>query len=117
VNILILVQNKNEHRLRMSENGVLRKLFGPKREKVTGVENNKHYDLYSLLKSRQMRCMGPVAHMGNKRSACRVLVGRPKCKRPLGRHRQRWVDNIKKYLQEVGWGVMVWIDLAQDRNR
>jgi len=51
--------------------------------------------------------MGPVAHTGNNRSSCRVLVGRPKCKRPLGRHRQRWVDNIKKDLQEVAWGVMV----------
>jgi hypothetical protein len=89
----------------MYENRVLRNIFGPKRDKVTvggGLENNKHYDLYSSLKSRRMRCMGPVAHMENKRSACRVLVGRPKCKTPLGRHRQRWVDNIKKDLHAVG---------------
>jgi hypothetical protein len=54
--------------------------------------------------------------MGEKRGACRILVGRPEGRRPLGRPRRRWVDNIHMDLQEVGWG-MAWIDLAQDRDR
>jgi len=58
-----------------------------------------------------------VARMGDKRGACRVLVGRPEGKRPLGSPRHGWEDNIKVYLQEVGWGGMDLIDLAQDRDR
>jgi hypothetical protein len=59
---------------------------------------------------------GHVARMGEKRGAYRILVGRPEGRRPLGRPRRRWEDNIKIYLQDVGWG-MDWIDLAQDRDR
>jgi len=55
--------------------------------------------------------------MGEKGSVYRVLVGKPECKRPLGRPRGRWEDNIKMYLQEVGCGRMDWIELAQDRDR
>jgi hypothetical protein len=55
--------------------------------------------------------------MGDRRGACRVLVGRPQGKRPIGRSRRRWEDNIKMDFQEVGWGVMDCIDLAQDRDR
>jgi hypothetical protein len=55
--------------------------------------------------------------MGEKRSACRLLVGNPEGKRPLGRPRCRWVDNIKMDLGEVGWGDVDWIGLAKDRNR
>jgi hypothetical protein len=55
--------------------------------------------------------------MGEGRGAYRVLVGRPEGKRALGRPRRRWEDNIKMDLQEVGWGGMDWIDMAQDRNR
>ena len=58
-----------------------------------------------------------MARMGDKRGACRVLVGRPEGKRPLGSPRHGWEDNIKVYLQEVGWGGMDLIDLAQDRDR
>jgi hypothetical protein len=55
--------------------------------------------------------------MGEKRGACRILVGRPEERRPLGRLRSRWEDNIKMDLQEVGWEDMNWIELAQDRDR
>jgi hypothetical protein len=54
--------------------------------------------------------------MGEGRGAYRILVGRPERRRPLGRPRHRWEDNIKMYLQEVGWGSMGWIDMARDRD-
>jgi hypothetical protein len=63
-----------------------------------------------------MRWAGHVARMGEKRNACRLLVGQPEGKRPLGRPRRRWADNIR-ILGEVGWGNVDWIGLAQDRNR
>jgi hypothetical protein len=55
--------------------------------------------------------------MGEKRNACRILVGKPEGKRPLGRPKYRWVDNIKMDLREIGWGDMDWIDLAQDTDQ
>jgi hypothetical protein len=55
--------------------------------------------------------------MGEKRNAYRLLVGDPEGKRPLGRPRRRWVENIRMHLGEVGWGDLDWIRLAQDRNR
>jgi len=64
-----------------------------------------------------MRRAGHVARMGERRSLCWVLVGTPKGKRPLGRPRHRWEDNIKIYPQEVGCGGMDWIKLAEDRDR
>jgi len=64
-----------------------------------------------------MRWVGHAARMGKRRGAYRVLVGKPEGKRPLGRPRNRWEDHIKIDLQEVGCGVMDWIDLAQDRDR
>jgi hypothetical protein len=117
---------KEEQRLRVFENRVLRRIFGPKRDKATGqwkgLHNEERNDLYSspniirVIKSRRMRWAGNVACMGEKRGAYRILVGRPKGRRPLGRPRRRWEDNIKIDLQEVGWG-MDWIELAQDRDR
>jgi hypothetical protein len=80
-------------------------------------------DLYSspsiirIIKSRTMRCAGHVARTGKKRNAYRLLVGKPEGKRPLGRPRRRWVDNIKMNLLEIGWGGVDWIGLAQDRDK
>jgi hypothetical protein len=70
-----------------------------------------------MIKSRRMRWAGNVAQMEEKRNVYRILVGKPEGKRPLGRPRPRWVDNIKVNLKETGWGGMDWIDLAQDRDQ
>jgi hypothetical protein len=105
---------REEHRLTVFENRVLRRIFGPKTDGVTGEWRRPHNeelnDLYSspniirLIKSRRMRWVGHVARMGEGRGAYRILVGRPEERRPLGRPRRRWEDNIKMDLQEVGWG-------------
>jgi hypothetical protein len=117
---------REEQRLMVFENRVLRRIFGPKRDETTGEWRRLHIeelnDLYSspniirVIKSRRMRWAGNVARMGVKGGAYRILVGRPEGRRPLGRLRRRWEDNIKMDLQEVGWG-MDWIELAQDRDR
>jgi hypothetical protein len=70
-----------------------------------------------MIKSRRMRWVGNVACMGEGRGAYRILVGRPEGRKPLGRHRLRWEDNIKMDFQEVGWDDVAWIDMAQDRDR
>jgi len=116
-----------ERKLRVFENMVLRRIFGPRRDEVTGewrrFHNEELNDLYSspnivrLIKLRRMRWAGHVAHMGEERGLYRVLVGKLEGKRPLGRPRRRWVDNIRMDLQEVGCGYMGWIGLAQDRDR
>jgi hypothetical protein len=64
-----------------------------------------------------MKWAGHVARIGEKRNAYRLLVVKPEVKRPLGRSRSRWMDNIRMDLEEVGWGDVDWIGLAQDRNR
>jgi hypothetical protein len=69
---------------------------------------------YVIIKSRRMRWAGHVARMGATRNAYRILVGKPEGKRPLGKPRRRWVDNIKMDLKETAWDGMDWIDLAQD---
>jgi hypothetical protein len=74
-------------------------------------------NIIRIIKSRRMRWAGHVARRGEKRNAYRLLVGKPEGKRPLGRPRLRWVDNIRMDLGEVGWGDVDWIGLAQDRNR
>jgi hypothetical protein len=85
--------------------------------------NEELRDLYSspsiirIIKSRRMRCAGHVARIGEKRNAYRLLVGKPEGKRPPGRPRRRWMDNIRMDLGEVGRGDVDWIGLAQDRNR
>jgi len=106
---------------------VLRRIFGPRRDEITGewrrLHNEELNDLYSspnivrVIKSRTMRWAGHVARMGEERVVYRVLVAKPEGKRPLGRPRCRWVDNIWTDLQEVGCGYMDWIGLAQDRDR
>ena len=83
---------------------------------ITNLTHN-FFTYISVLKSRRMRWAGHVARMGEERGVCRVLVGKPEGKRPLGIPRRRWVDNIRMDLQEVGCGYMGWIGLAQDRDR
>ena len=118
---------REERRLRVFENRVLRKVFGPKRDEVTGewrkLRNEELNDLYSLpnivwvVKLRRMRWAGHVARMGEDRGVQWVLVGKPEGKRPLGRPRHRWEDNIKIDFQEVGGGHGDWMELVQDRDR
>ena len=74
-------------------------------------------NIVRVIESRRMRWAGHVARMGEKREVYRVLVGKTEGKRPLGRPRRRWVDNIRMDLQEVGCGYMDWIGLTQDRDR
>jgi len=117
---------REERKLRVFENMVLR-IFGPRRDEVTGewrrLHNEELNDLYALpnivrvIKSRRMRWAGHVAHMVEERGVYRVLVGKPEGKRTLGKPRPRRVDNIRMDLQEVGCGYMDWIGLAQDRDR
>jgi len=114
-------------RLRVFENRALKRIFGPKRDEVTEewrkLHNEELSDLYSSpnivreIRSRVMSWAGHVARMGERRGIYRVLVGKPEGKRPLGKPRLRWEDNIKMDLQEVGCGSMDWIELAQDRDR
>jgi hypothetical protein len=97
-----------------------RRIFGPKRDEVTGEWRKLHNEelrIIRMIKSRRMRWVGHVARMGENGDAFRLLVGKPEGKRPLGRPRHRWVDNIRIDLGEVGWGDVDWIGLAQDRNR
>ena len=118
---------REEHRLMVFENRVLRRVFGPKMDEVTGewrkLHNEELNDLYSLpnivrvVKSRWMRWAGHVARKGEDRGVHRVLVGKPEGKRPLGRPRHRWDDNIKMDIQEVRGGRGDWMELAQDRDR
>jgi hypothetical protein len=70
-----------------------------------------------MIKSRRMRWAGHVARLGEKRNTYTILVGKPEGKRPLGKPRRRWDDNIKMDFSEIGWGGMDWIDLAQDRDQ
>jgi hypothetical protein len=96
------------------EKRVLRRIFGPKRDGVTGAWRRLHNEernnlcsssyIVRVIKSRRMRWAGHVARMGEGRGAYRVLVGRREGRRPLGRPRLKWEDNIKMDLQEVGWG-------------
>ena len=113
--------------LRVSENRVLRRIFGPKRNGVTGeyrkLHNEELNDLHSspntvrVTKSRRMRLAGHVVRMEEGRGVHKVLVGKPEGKRPLGRPRRRLEDNIKMDLEEVGRGCGDWMELAQDRDR
>ena len=117
---------REEQRLRMFENRVLRRVFDPKRDEVKGewrkLRNEELRDLYPLLKivrvviSRRMRWAGHVAHIGEERGVHRVLMGKPEGKRPLGRRRRRWEYNISMDLREVERGGE-WMELAKDRDR
>jgi hypothetical protein len=106
---------------------VLRRIFGPKRNEVTGgwreLHNEDLRDLYSspsiirIIKSRTMKWAGHVARMGEKINAYRLLVGKPEGNRLLGRPRRRWVDSIKMDLLEISWGGEDFIGLTQDRDK
>jgi len=110
----------------VSENRVLKRVFGSKRDEVTGEWRKLHNeelndlyfspDIFRVIKSRRMRWAGLTARTGERRVVYSVLVGKLVGKRPLGRLRPRWEDNIMDH-QEVGCGSMDWIDLAQDRDR
>jgi hypothetical protein len=99
------------------ENRVLRRILGPKRDGVTGgwrkLHNEELHNLYSsttiirIIRSRRMRWAGHVARMGEKRNVYRLLVGKPEGKRPLGRPRRRWVNNIW-----VLWTGVVWLRIG-----
>jgi hypothetical protein len=109
------------------KNRVLRRVFGPKRDKVTGEWRKLHNEelnyLYSLpnivrvVKSRRMGWTSHVARMGEERGVHRVLVGKPEGKRLSGRPRRRWEDNIKMDIQGVGVGCGDWIESAWDRDK
>jgi hypothetical protein len=115
---------REEQRLRVFENRVLRKIFGPKREEDglwRKLHNDEIHSLYSspnivrVIKSRWMRGTGHVARMGEGRGVYRVLDGKSEGKRPLGIFRRRWEDNIKIELWKIGIDGANWIQLAQDR--
>ncbi|KAJ4431782.1 hypothetical protein ANN_20387 [Periplaneta americana] len=118
---------REQQRLRVFENKVLRKIFGAKRDEVTGewrkLHNAELHALYTSpdiirnIKSRRLRWAGHVARKGESRNAYRVLVRRREGKRPLGRPRRIWEDNIKMDLREVGYDGRDWVNLAQDRDQ
>jgi hypothetical protein len=113
--------------MKVFENRVLRRIFGPKRDGMMGgwrkLHNEELHNLYSspsiirIIKSRRIRWAGHVAQMGEKRNVYRLSVAKPEGKRPVGRPRHRWIDNIKMDLLEMGLSVVDLIGLAQDRYR
>jgi hypothetical protein len=118
---------REERKLRVFENSVLRRIFGSKRDEVTR-EWRKLYNeelnyldslsrIVRVIKSRRMRWAGHVARMGERRGVYRFLVRKPEISRPLGKLRFRWEDNIKTDLQEAGCGGMDWTRLVHDRDR
>jgi hypothetical protein len=113
---------REEHRLRVFENRVLRKIFGSKREQDGSwrkLHNDELHSLYfslnivRVIKSRRMRWAGHVARRGEGTGVYRVLVGRPEGRRPLGRPRRRWEDNIKMDFREIRIDGANWIQLTQ----
>jgi hypothetical protein len=117
---------REEHKLRAFENRVLRRIFGPNREEVTGewgkfLSGELHslypsHDIIRQAKSRRMSWAGHVARMRGGRKVYRGLVGKPEGKRPLERPRRRWKNGLKMDLRKIGYGSMEWIRLAQDRD-
>jgi hypothetical protein len=118
---------REEHRLRVFENRVLWRIFGHKRDEVTGgwrkLHNEELHGFYSspsivkVIKARRMRWAGHVARMGEVTGAYNILVGRSEARRPLGRPGCKWEDSIKMDLREIGFWDVDSIHLAQDRDR
>ena len=118
---------REENRLRVFENKVPRKIFGTKKDKIIGELRKLHnavlHALYSSpniirsLKSRRLRWVGHLACMEQSRNADRVSVGKPEGKRPLGRPRRSWEDNINNDLREMGFDTEECIDFAEDRDK
>ena len=118
---------REERKLRVFEKMVFRRISGPRRDEITGewrrMHNEELNDLYSspnivlVIKSRRMRWARHVARMGEEMGVYRFLVRKPEGRRPMGRPRRRWVDNIRMDLQEVVCVYMDWIGRAQDRDR
>jgi hypothetical protein len=116
---------REEHRLRVFVGRVLRRIFGPKRDEVTGewrkLHNEELHNLYSFsniirqVRSRRMRWAGHVSCMGKERKVYKVLVGKPEGKGPFRRPKHRWEGGIKMDLGEIDWGE--WIQLAHDRGQ
>jgi hypothetical protein len=117
---------REERRLRVSENRVLRRTFGPKMDEVTGewrkLHNEELHNLYSSpdiirqVKSRRMRWAGHVARIGEETKVYKILVGKPEGKRPLGRPRRTWEDGIRMDLRETGWGLWIGFDWLRTRT-
>jgi hypothetical protein len=116
---------KEECMLRIFKNRMLRRIFGPRRDEVTGewrrLHNKELYALHSspditwVIKSRRLRWAGHAACMGLRRGAYKALVGKPEGMRPLGKPRHRWKDNIKMDIQEAGWGAYtgyIWLKIG-----
>jgi hypothetical protein len=118
---------RGAHRIWEFENRMVRRIFKSKRYEVIGGWRKMHseelHNLYFspskiiMTKSRRMRWTEHVARMGEKRNAYRILVGKSERKRPLGKSKRRWKDNVRMDLREIGWGGVDWIDLAQDKNQ
>jgi hypothetical protein len=111
---------KEERRLRVFENRVLRRIFGAKRDEGIGEWGKLHNEeltQYCLGDKIEKKWVGHIARMGEWRGVYSVLVEKPEGNRPLGRSRRRWEDNIKIDLQEMGRRVMDWFNLAQDKDR
>jgi hypothetical protein len=106
---------RDGYRVKVFENRVLRRIFGPNRDEETGgwrkLNNEELHNLYSspsiitsrIIKSRTIRWAGHVARMGETRNAYRIFVGKPEGRRPLGRPRRKWLENIIMDLREIGW--------------
>jgi hypothetical protein len=118
---------REEHKLRMFENRVLRRIFGPKRDGVSGgwrkLHNEELHNLYSspliirIIKSERMRWVGHVARMGPQKNMHTLLVGKLEGKRQLEKPRRKWADNIKMNFVEAGWVSVNWIVVAQNKNK